>query len=209
MQLLGYNNRDLSELKHELISDTRLNILRKRKYKNRDNYTCWNKEKYVLASCDICDNKYWRPNRYRPERNPKFWAGELTTGYHTKHVCSSKCKSILNGLQKRKYTRKTPGINQHGYPYFEENGKLIKLHRLVYEETYNVKLTSKDIIHHKDMDKENYDIDNLELLTESEHSITHGSWNKQCKFFIDLGLVKYENDEYQLTDKAKKLKGDL
>ena len=95
-------------------------------YKNRNNYTCWNRERYILASCDICDEKYWRPDRYRPERNPKFWAGELTTGYHTKHVCSSICHSILNSKQRRKYTRENPGIDQHGYPYYLENGKVIK-----------------------------------------------------------------------------------
>ena len=49
------------------------------------------------------------------------------------------------------------------------------------------------------MDKMNYSLDNLEILSKDTHHISHGTWNKLCKVFIERGLVEYTNKQYQLV----------
>lgn len=53
----------------------------------------------------------------------------------------------------------------------KHRGKL--LHRLIYEDHYDIVLGSDIIIHHIDGDKSNNDISNLTPLSISEHSRTH------------------------------------
>ena len=196
--ILGYNDRDLSKLRHELISETELDIFRKRKYKNRNNYTCWNRERYILAQCDICSKKYWRPSRYRPERNPKFWKGELTTSYKSKHCYSKECKNILNGLQQKKYTFENPTTDNHGYPQFSiGNGKYKKCHVYVMEQHIgkDVDAEGGEVIHHIDMDKLNYDISNLWLCDRETHAIAHESHNRCCRILMKTsGQLIFDRD---------------
>lgn len=48
-----------------------------------------------------------------------------------------------------------------------------RYHRYIYEKYYHVSLTTKDIIHHIDGDKKNNNIDNLMLMTRSQHINHH------------------------------------
>lgn len=50
-----------------------------------------------------------------------------------------------------------------------------RLHRLVYEDYYNIKIPDDYDIHHIDEDKSNNSIDNLVLMTHEEHTILHKS----------------------------------
>lgn len=50
-----------------------------------------------------------------------------------------------------------------------------RLHRLVYEDYYNIKIPDDYDIHHIDEDKSNNAIDNLVLMTHEEHTILHKS----------------------------------
>ena len=54
------------------------------------------------------------------------------------------------------------------------NGKRKRLHVYVWE-LYNGKVENGKHIHHKDGNKNNNDIDNLEQISSSEHSKLHGS----------------------------------
>lgn len=62
-----------------------------------------------------------------------------------------------------------------GYIYYIDNKtkKSYKRSRILYQIYYNVKLEKCDIIHHKDGNKENDKITNLELTTPEEHTSNH------------------------------------
>lgn len=58
------------------------------------------------------------------------------------------------------------------YPAIFLNGQNCHIHRLVWEK-YNGTIPEGCIVHHKDENKLNWDIDNLELLTRAEHTDAH------------------------------------
>ena len=65
--------------------------------------------------------------------------------------------------------------DKKGYPCIWLNGKNKKVHILVWEEMYGQKPEGYDI-HHKDFNKDNYNIINLELLSYSDHRKVHANW---------------------------------
>lgn len=78
-----------------------------------------------------------------------------------------------------------------------KNGKRIFEHRKVWEDFYG-EIPEGMQIHHKDFDKTNNDISNLQLVTPLEHRRLHegclfinGEWYKPCK----------QCGEYKLCDK--------
>ena len=81
------------------------------------------------------------------------------------------------------YIEKTKYAYFNGYKFTKDNntgyylsslinGKRVRLHRYVWE-YYNGAIPKGYHIHHKDHNKDNNDIDNLELLTEKEHKQRH------------------------------------
>lgn len=58
------------------------------------------------------------------------------------------------------------------YPAIWLDGKNQHIHRLVWEKFYGV-IPDGCVVHHKDENKLNWDIDNLELLTRADHVDKH------------------------------------
>ena len=73
--------------------------------------------------------------------------------------------------------------DKKGYPTIWINGKNIKLHVYIWEKVNGEKPEGFDI-HHKDFDKRNYSIDNLELLTKSDHLRIHARWVREKGIWI-------------------------
>lgn len=65
-----------------------------------------------------------------------------------------------------------------GYKVMWIDGKSVKVHVYVWEKENGPKPKGFDI-HHVDFDKGNYDIENLELLSKSNHSKVHAGWIKR------------------------------
>jgi len=61
------------------------------------------------------------------------------------------------------------------YPMIYVNGKSIYAHVFVWEREHGDKPTGYKI-HHKDLDKRNYDLSNLELVTKANHQRIHAGW---------------------------------
>lgn len=53
-------------------------------------------------------------------------------------------------------------------------GKYHKIHRLVMEKRLGRPLNSNKVVHHKDWDKDNNKIENLEVMDKKEHNILSG-----------------------------------
>lgn len=70
---------------------------------------------------------------------------------------------------------KTNGISKNREGYIREyvDGKYKMQHRLVMERYLGRELRPDEVVHHKDHDKTNNNIENLELLTNSEHTRLH------------------------------------
>jgi hypothetical protein len=69
-----------------------------------------------------------------------------------------------------------PNANQHGY---------VKEHRLVVELDLGRRLTDSEVVHHKDRDRLNNSLDNLEVLTQAEHARLH-SVDRWTKHYEDI-----------------------
>ena len=63
------------------------------------------------------------------------------------------------------------------YPAMSVKGKNVRRHIVVGTEKYG-KIPKGCVVHHKDMDKNNYDIDNFELMSRKDHQRTHRGWKK-------------------------------
>lgn len=60
-----------------------------------------------------------------------------------------------------------------GYRYIWVGGKLRTEHRVVMERHLGRTLGRREIVHHRDGDRLNNSIDNLEVMTQSEHMALH------------------------------------
>ena len=82
-------------------------------------------------------------------------------------------------------------INQRGYYDIvsqKEGNFRKKLHRLIYEDFYKVCLMSWADIHHKDGNKLNNSIDNLELISHDNHTKLHHT-GKQIKHSLERNMT--------------------
>lgn len=59
------------------------------------------------------------------------------------------------------------------YKAIKINGKKHDEHRWIMEQVLGRKLRFNEVVHHKDGDKSNNNLDNLEILSRSEHSAMH------------------------------------
>lgn len=64
------------------------------------------------------------------------------------------------------------------YKAIKINGRKVDEHRYLIEQQLGRKLDFNEIVHHKDEDKLNNDLSNLELVSRSEHSRNHRKGKK-------------------------------
>jgi len=99
------------------------------------------------------------------------------------------------------YENRKVYFDKKGYALIWVGGRDKKVHILEWEK-YNGKKPQGFQVHHKDNNKSNWNIDNLELLTQSDHFRLHSGWvrkngewiAKPCK---DCGYTLPLKDFYQ------------
>jgi hypothetical protein len=83
------------------------------------------------------------------------------------------------------------------YPAICINGKNHYLHRYVWEQT-NGPIPKNMVIHHKDFNRGNWNLENLELLTRAEHmklhKINYEDKSTMLLSYMDKTIMKGEDD---------------
>lgn len=123
----------------------------------------------------------------RKHKNNK-WTEEEINILKTYYPIQTSKEELLKLLPNHRWTGIQKQASKLGYirewkhNYISIQGYLIdctdrkhkkEIHRQIYEQYYNVKLTSKDIIHHIDGNKLNNDPNNLVCMTRAEHVRLH------------------------------------
>lgn len=169
--------------------------------------------KYIYK-CDLCGEEFsdYKKNRDRPRRYCSakcFHTSTRVTPITRVCVNCNKVFTVRKAFKNQKFCcrdcsaqyRNKTRVNEvrttkKGYRYIRTNGKDVKEHILIMENYLGRKLKPDEVVHHKDFNKSNNDISNLQLMTNSEHSRLHrkyeiemygkhkgctGGWNKGLK----------------------------
>lgn len=94
--------------------------------------------------------------------------------------CSTRCSSKFN-QKDGGFNRKTGTMNHRGYilewaPKHPAQVKgYVPQHRLIVEQSIGRLLMKQEVVHHKDHNRSNNKIENLEILSPSEHSKYHST----------------------------------
>ncbi len=122
-------------------------------------------------------------------------------GRYCGRSCLAHQTIVLTGARFKKGVRpsnykgftNTHGKNADGYiliflpehPYTNSQG-YVREHRLVMEKHIGRYLTPEEIIHHKDFNKTNNSIENLQIMTRREHDAYHARVRKGGEFVVPL-----------------------
>lgn len=98
---------------------------------------------------------------------------EFTTTRESKKFCCFDC-CLKPGARSPRSPNGSGGIGPFGYRYIRRSGIRMLEHRAIMEDHLGRSLTKKEVVHHKDRNKLNNSIENLELLkSQSEHASLH------------------------------------
>lgn len=143
--------------------------------------------KYVTRICERCGKEYTQRSDYKSKfcGYECYWES-MKTDHSTvcpvcgitfnkeanQKYCSRKCQGIAKRGKPHPHTN---GISKNRQGYVREyiNGKYVLQHRLVVEQAIGRKLRDDEIVHHKDRNKSNNSLDNLEIMSSSEHTRMH------------------------------------
>lgn len=85
--------------------------------------------------------------------------------------------------------------------YSEVSRRRTSEHRVVMEKTLGRKLTTKEIVHHIDLDPKNNVEINLMLTTREEHNQIHWQLTQITSKLIKKGIIVFKNGGYEVADK--------
>lgn len=87
-------------------------------------------------------------------------------------------------------------IDPRGYRQTRVNGKTVREHRVLIEKHLGRKLDAWEHVHHKDGDKLNNSIENLEVIDGANHAIEHHKGSKRTdQAKITMSTIKTMHEE--------------
>jgi hypothetical protein len=101
------------------------------------------------------------------------------------------CRNQQTGVIVMEETYRSPWFNLCGYlacsvKYADGTKKTVLQHREVMEQHLGRTLASAEVVHHKDKNKRNNAIDNLEVISQSDHARHH----KRVTEYVTLTCVR-------------------
>lgn len=133
-------------------TEGRLKQSRARKFCSKKCSTSFrHKDKVLLSICPLCKKQF------------KKWKD----GKNDVKYCSAKCFDEMRHKNLPKYNY--PIKEKKNYKQKKINGKQIFYHRWVMENHLGRKLLRTEVIHHINGDRHDNRIENLQLMTQSEH----------------------------------------
>lgn len=130
-----------------------------------NNFVKQKKEEILQKNTHVCNNCGKIFVRKVPSTNILFF-------------CSQECSiEYMRGYLSPFY--RGGSINSQGYKIIKINGKSFYEHRIIMEDYIGRKLDDNEDVHHKDGNKLNNDISNLEIINKTEHGKIHAHqrWN--------------------------------
>ena len=112
--------------------------------------------------CDHCEKLF----------NRRLYKAKRPKSRHT--FCLPACYHAFREAHRKPYK------NAQGYMCVSREARSALVHRLVMEEALGRKLTPNELVHHRDENKTNNPIENLELRTRSNHGHVPG--------YVDVNL---------------------
>lgn len=150
------------------------------------------KAKTIELECSICNKKFnIYNNDYRIKHNKNIYCSKECSNIALKKGKMKEClnckkefyttrnnfcsKNCAYEYKKKNYKHKLYLENGYEIRYINGYNKKgnVKNHRYIMEQYLGRKLKENEVVHHKDENKLNNDISNLEVMTRSEHSKLH------------------------------------
>ena len=165
---------------------------------------------YVRRKCSTCKKEVMKDIRTYRNKNFKPISGQCMFGKPQRSFCSDECRII--GISEtnhymhdydKVYIRKKGGyamMKRYDHPN-KNNENLVSRARLIVEKQIGRYLVpflngKGELIHHINMDKCEDKYENLLVCDgASIHQELHGTYNKLCKPFMDLGIIEFDAKE--------------
>lgn len=137
-----------------------------------------------------CAAKAFNATRRKQERLCEFCGASYRYRKLTQRTCSKSCAQKLAKTAAPGEVR-VGTIAQLGYQLLRVDGKAILEHRYVMEQHLGRPLKSSELVHHRDGNKLNNDLSNLELTDRSAHPKQHcemfrSETHKQCRLCLQV-----------------------
>ena len=133
----------------------------------------------ILIKCDYCGKEFETYKCYEKRK--------------VKHrFCSKKCESKFKSYNNTREKWKGGRIGKTtGYIYIFIDGKEVGEHILIMEKTIGRRLKKGEVVHHINGIKTDNRIENLQLMTNSEHVKLHGLKRKNTNPCKNCGKVAH------------------
>lgn len=95
-------------------------------------------------------------------------------------TCGDKCRSDRHSKVLRNSGE--GWVNKNGYRYVMQDRKMVLEHRLVVEKYYSIKLKRSQAVHHKNHQRTDNRIENLEIMDRSTHARMHIMENRPWQY---------------------------